>query len=244
MDVVYPYCANYAKWEELRYSLRSLANVPNIESVWILGDTLPDWSKGLKLLKSTQFSSQAWIKSRYISQNILRACATDELSDDFLFMCDDFYILKPVTHNQLAKLIAEKDLNRSKVIKAGALWVDQLWHTYDVLKVEGLYGWNYETHMPKIVNKHAFIDMMLLFGYQRGLLWETLYFNYARKGERPEIKNRSFLHQAQFFKPTARHVIDRKMKAAIYLNHSDAGLTENLKNAIMASFPEPSRFEK
>lgn len=87
MDVVY--LCQPGQNEELRYSLRSLVNLPHDE-VWIAGDA-PAWYRG-NLLKVKRRGSK-WEQT---TANLVEAVGCADISDEFVVMNDDFFVMKPV----------------------------------------------------------------------------------------------------------------------------------------------------
>jgi hypothetical protein len=90
VDVVYRYRKTGNNEDELRYSLRSLSNLPH-SKVWIAGD-LPAWVKDVGHIPTSQASNK-WEDSR---QNVAAACKHPEVSDQFVLMDDDFFVIQPI----------------------------------------------------------------------------------------------------------------------------------------------------
>jgi hypothetical protein len=107
MDIVYV-CRD-GENPELRYSLRSLQNVPH-DNVWIFGGA-PSWINGeaVRHVRRTQNGSPYSNTRAHISA----ACNTSEVSNPFLLWNDDFYAMEPVEgvpvmHRGSLKLLAER----------------------------------------------------------------------------------------------------------------------------------------
>lgn len=93
LDIVYPLIQSQQDNIEFRYSLRSLINLPHrdIYIVWYL----PSWinKKKVKHIDYSVYSQQAHI----ITSNKLHiASLRNTLSDDFIYMNDDIYVLNPI----------------------------------------------------------------------------------------------------------------------------------------------------
>ena len=88
MDVAYVVRPGEAN-QELRYSLRTLTNVPH-DRVFI-GGYIPKWTRGVVRV----FRRQASARFLNSSLNLYEICKSD-ISDQFIFMNDDFFIMKPV----------------------------------------------------------------------------------------------------------------------------------------------------
>lgn len=89
MDVVYIVGPDKAN-EELKFSLRSLRNLPH-DAVWIVG-FIPKWVTGVGRIPVAQS------KNKYANStaNVLAACLHPEVSAEFVYFNDDFHVLKPV----------------------------------------------------------------------------------------------------------------------------------------------------
>lgn len=94
MDVVYIYKRNPGKETELKYSLRSVEkNLPMAKRVFFVGDR-PEIAKRGKV---GYLHCPGSDKNKYLNafDKIMRAAESPHISDDFILMNDDFYILKP-----------------------------------------------------------------------------------------------------------------------------------------------------
>jgi hypothetical protein len=89
MDIVY--VVRHAEDnEELRYSLRSLANLPH-DRVWIAGYK-PTWVSGVGEIPTVQSGSK-WENS---TGNLLAACLHPDVSERFVLFNDDFFVMHPI----------------------------------------------------------------------------------------------------------------------------------------------------
>lgn len=91
MDVLY-LCRDGEANEEFRYSLRSLKNLKH-DRVFIVGYT-PTWVKDTISIPMKQLRPVGL--NRYTNTTLLidKACRTPELSEDFILMNDDFFIME------------------------------------------------------------------------------------------------------------------------------------------------------
>jgi hypothetical protein len=174
-----------------------------------------------------------------------------------LYIADDHYLLIPWTSKDFFERdqLVREDLSsypedvRNNTVPGHEVktdWQLSVWDTYDKLKAEGLKGWNYETHTPKILNKQKLAYSFGLFGYQDGMLmWQTAYFNlYPVLG--PANLSETSAKKAGFYDADKESNIDTirsRVRDAIFLNHDDGGLTGELKQVISELFPEPSSYE-
>lgn len=96
MDIVYV-VREGEKNDNLRYSLRSLKNIPH-DDVYIIGHK-PEWVKNVKYINRMQ---RVRNKFQNISRNMWLATKTSSISDDFIYMDDDFALLPTATENATA----------------------------------------------------------------------------------------------------------------------------------------------
>lgn len=89
MDVVYIVGSGDDN-EELRYSLRSLRNLPH-DAVWIAG-YIPRWVTGVGRIPVEQASH------KYANgvANVKAACLHPGVSEEFVYFNDDFFVLRPI----------------------------------------------------------------------------------------------------------------------------------------------------
>lgn len=147
--------------EDLRYSLRSIAKYYPENRVWIVGYK-PSWVKNVEYLPVKQ-SEDKWKNS---ITNILTACKCKDISNDFILMNDDFFMIKPLVP---IEMIANTTLGLlsarfAKDKKEKSPWHDAFKQVYDLLKdlnVPEPY-YDFEAHLPLQINKKKFIKVINL----------------------------------------------------------------------------------
>jgi hypothetical protein len=156
--------------EELRYSLRSLANMAHGD-VWFVGDC-PRWVKGVRFIRGNLHST----KPRNVFYNLLLAC--DRVpSEQFVVMNDDFFITKP-TRRLPAGHRCKLDQHIASL--PPGVWHDSLVQTRRFLTDQGLADLlSFELHMPVLMNRAA-LGEVLMRAARHGLppQWRTLYGNW------------------------------------------------------------------
>ena len=252
IDAVYPYIDQPGSWEELRYSVRALEkNFVDLKDIWIVGDK-PEWANDrIKIIpRSTGWSKEDRVRNSNYCGSILAAALSDEISETFLCINDDHYLLIPLRASDIVERpIIREDLtvyNQAERATADKNWQLILWETYDKLQKFGLSGYSYENHIPVVVTKKQIASCMALFGYGEGnLSWKTAYFNmYPPSAGRAHLSEQTDLKAGFYGIKYSDEEVDKKIKNAIYLSHNDDGLSEGLKKKIINLFPEPSSFEK
>lgn len=145
MDIVYPLASKTGDpTDELRYSLRSLQNIPH-DRVWVLTNNLPQWIANVEWLEVGDPSNTRY---KNTTRKLKVAAEYSDISDNFMWWNDDFYALKPtgipVWHKgELPTIKAPAD--------SGWLYVKRL--TRELLERRGYTTLDYEMHLPFIFNK-------------------------------------------------------------------------------------------
>lgn len=175
MDIVYIVKVNDSN-EELRYSLRSLKNVDH-NQVFIVGYT-PSWVKNIESIPTRQDGL------RYNnSNNNLRAALNDpRVSEDFIFMNDDFFIMeeteiKPFYMSTMNSFI--KKINSRAYLKI-------IEDTDELLEILEATHKSYELHIPFVFNKTKLRKLFEIIDKHNvnglNLMTRTLYGNYYEIG--------------------------------------------------------------
>lgn len=161
--------------EELRYSLRSLQNVPH-EKVWIAG-YCPDWVRGVGIIPVPQQRD----KQESALQNLIAACQHPEVSDPFIVTNDDIFLMQPLEEvplwhmGPLERVISEH--------REGSAYRNAMQKTLERLNLcevpmEHRYGLlSYELHIPMVIEKTGMLLALSLGKGIHGLHNRTMYGN-------------------------------------------------------------------
>lgn len=161
--------------EELRFSLRSVAaNLPH-RDVWLVGGG-PGWPVGVGRIRVRQRGS----KYENVMANLRAALSSPDVSDPFVLMCDDFFVVRPIDSvpvlhcGRLADRVARAD--------ASAKYQTTLTETLRLLRRLGhVDPLCYDLHVPMTVDK-AGMSKALDASAGRRVLWQTVYGNVAGVG--------------------------------------------------------------
>jgi hypothetical protein len=148
MDVVY--VNRDGDNPELRYSLRTLANVEH-DRVWIFGGA-PTWINFTTV--THQKRMQAGTPYSSTRGHIQAACNTAEVSDPFLLWNDDFYAMHPVGEVPIYHR-GPLDPLLEKCATMKTPWWKGLRETAALMEKRGLLAGalSYDTHLPLVVYK-------------------------------------------------------------------------------------------
>lgn len=141
--------------EELRYALRSLKNLPH-RDVWIIGG-MPDWVRNVRFYEYPRSTT----KYETTAQHMITACTHQEISDPFVLMNDDFYVMRPLKNvptlnrGTVREVIAQHE---SEGITASQ-YVQGMRDTLARLEEHGhLDPLSFELHVPMLIQKQAMLD--------------------------------------------------------------------------------------
>jgi hypothetical protein len=154
MDLVY--ICRSGDNEELRYSIRSAVKNLKFDNLWVVGGK-PDWYSGnhLEVIQN---------KSKYANaRNNLRAiCNSPKISDSFILMNDDFYIINkvdaiPYMHGGLLS----KKISTYKELTGNTRYVLMLKKTFANLSKRFENNvLDYELHVPMVMEKEKLLKVI------------------------------------------------------------------------------------
>lgn len=147
MDVVYLVKPSERN-EEIRWSLRSLKNLPH-DRVFFSG-YMPSWVRNVTHIPVFQLPGQKHANS---IRNQRAALEHPEVSDPFILFNDDHFVMKPQTHMPVLNWGLVRDVldgghNLGQVFRRSMQW------THDILRDElGYEPLSYQLHVPLVWHK-------------------------------------------------------------------------------------------
>lgn len=217
--------------EELRYSLRSLeANCgKTCGKVIIIGGKVdgitPDLEINIRQVGSTKYDR--------VNNLIREACINAEVSDDFILMNDDFFIMKPLDltkYKNNYRCSMQEYLDIIVENRSASEYTARLCATMVALEAYKLDTKCYELHMPMLFNKHKLLEVFGAFPGFNGM--RSLYGNYHKIGGQKVNDCKVFTCEDTFVKNTK------------FLSTTDKSFrTGAVGEYIRSQFPKPSRFE-
>jgi len=193
-------------------------------------------------------------KQQNIRSKLQKIIDCRDISQNFVFMCDDFYILKPVSIGNLSTARARGDFNdplyREKLTqyyKNSRGFKRFIFKTLQNLRERGYYGWDGEIHAPRILNKKLLQKTLNAFDYHTA--WASSYLNMHFRGK-PEIigltgrdvNNHTRIVYRNDQKLSSEIVC--KLESSTFLNHGYYGWNGAVKNYILQEFPNKGKYEK
>jgi hypothetical protein len=166
MDLVY--ICRSGDNEELRYSIRSAVKNLTFDNLWVVGGK-PEWYLGNHIEVSQE-------KSKYVNarKNLFAICNNGSISEKFILMNDDFYIIKkvdrvPYMHGGLMK----NKISLYKDMIGNTPYVKLLSKTFANLSRRSRKDiLDYELHVPMIMEKE---NLLKIVSYPD--LWRSRYGN-------------------------------------------------------------------
>lgn len=188
MDVVYPLKLQApGGYQELRFSLRTLRNLPH-DKVFVIGGC-PSWIKDVVHIPT----DQKFRKYQNLCLNIETACKCEYISDPFIVMNDDFMVMKPVEgigHHWREPLDAAVERYQKHSPRMSE-WLKGLLAVQEECERRGIKNpVSYELHIPMVVHKGPMLEALQAIPH--GPVWRTIYGNIAQLGgtQRGDIKIR------------------------------------------------------
>ena len=171
MDLVY-ICRN-GENEELRYSIRSaVKNLPH-DKIWVVGGK-PDWYTG-NYIKVSQ------TRSKYVNarNNLKTICASEDISDSFILMNDDFYIINKVDSvPYMYSGTLDTKIKIREDLFTGNSYITLLRQTLSILSRRSKNPiLDYELHVPMVMEKKKLFKVLKFSG-----LWRSAYGNMFEVG--------------------------------------------------------------
>jgi hypothetical protein len=257
MDALYLFQHSVNDDFEIRHSLRSIEQyAPYIRKVWIFGDKPEFISDDTSLIEHVPHEATSrvlGVKTPVTSLflQMFLSSLIPELSFEYLFFCDDFYLLKNHPVEEARKDRYLEDLSLTKVRGRG-LWKDALWRTYDLLIRLGYTGYNCETHTPTYMTRKrvmaAYCDFKDFVTEDRfyGMLGLTAILNHAYKLEKMSLTN--LLEEKSrcgfWAKPPSYEEVVQQSEGKLFFNFDDPAFGEGIRKFLLERFPNRSRYEK
>jgi hypothetical protein len=243
ISVVYPYVEKYAQWEELRYSLRSMAeNFKEPFQVFIVGDR-PKWLTDEAVhIPSPVVSKNPPLD---IAKKLLLVIKDERVTDDFIWMNDDIYLLNPVVLEDIKFLKCAGTLESAKT--SGTLHQNNKGRTFGLLRSLKKSTWDYSTHLPFFFNKKLMADLIAKFNLaKQPYLITTLYHNFYFADRIPLTLSLQTdnMKLGVYRRNLNEKLFDQLASKKKFLNHSQSGFAPKVQKFLEQRFKKKTLFEK
>ena len=216
--------------EELRYSIRSVIHSFPDAKVWLVGGK-PDWYSGNHIE-----INQNHHKYANAINNINAICDSEGISNEFVLMNDDFFIIKKIDKidNFYNGLLSEK-IDRYTKITGSSMYIKKLIMTKTRLVDQGIESpLDYELHVPMIMQKNK---LKVIISKYPSCLWRSMYGNIYSVGG-------SQMEDVKFY-VNQKHAARSKeiTEESTFLSTEDQSFGLALSRVLIKLFPEPSNYE-
>lgn len=181
IDIVYPLKKDVrGDYTDLRYSLRTIHNLPiSIRNVWIIGRQ-PKWAKNVKILN---ISDNLGDPQKNVIHKLKKVAEQKDISRDFVLMNDDFYFLDKIDdlpfywHETIGDLITRlMSINLKNKHIDSAVNTGNIFGSFDLP--------SFSVHSPVILSKSRIRELSQIYDLSQPIHYKTLYANhYKIKGE-------------------------------------------------------------
>lgn len=164
MDIVIPYRKTNS--DELKYTLRSLVNLPH-DKVYIIGDKTPFNVNHIQYIQGINIAQN--------TLNIMNIAANhQEISEDFIYMHDDMFILNPIKEIPIRHRGTLKEVigNRTKANFYVRRMIDTMKYLQSIGIEEPLC---YDIHIPFVINKEKWRNLNLNVKYNKQSTYGNVY---------------------------------------------------------------------
>lgn len=229
MDFVY-ICRD-GENEELRYSIRSVLNSFPEAKVWLVGGK-PEWYSG-HCVPVEQNSN----KYANALKNLKSLCEHPEISNNFVLMNDDFFIIKKINSvDQFYNGLLSDKINRFTQITGSSMYIKKLITTNKKLIDLGIKNpIDYELHTPMPMNKTGLLDVIEKYPE---CLWRSMFGNLYNVGGTQMDDVKIYVNKRHLAR--SNEITDN----SIYMSTEDTSLNVMLDKMLRQMLPDPSIYEK
>lgn len=241
VDLVYV-IGTGSRWKdnELRFSLRSVSkNLSGVGNIFIVGH-LPDFLKNVIHIQASDIFNPGINADGNMTHKLLIACNDKRLSDNFLFMNDDFIINQPLSAPAINWLHKGDMAMQPESYWTSQFYRHRLKRTFDVLKERNLPTMQYDYHAPMLMNKNLFAEILENFNYADdiGYTFRSIYGNSLKL---PAIQIKS--QKITVFKFLKLVEIKSKSAGINFVGYNDMGLNSSLKWWLIEKFQQKCKYE-
>jgi hypothetical protein len=217
--------------EELRYSIRSVLNSFPDATIWTVGGK-PNWYVGNHLPVE-----QVGNKYANAIKNLQALSKHPEISETFVLMNDDFFIVKKIEKiEQFYNGLLSDKINRYIKITGSSLYIKKLILTNNkLLKLEIKNPIDYELHIPMVMEKEKLSNIVENYP---DCLWRSMYGNLYDVGgtEMQDVKI--------YINKRHRDRSSEMTEQSTFVSTEDNSFKVMLEKTFKGLFPTPSSYEK
>jgi len=241
IDLVYV-LGTGSKWNdnEIRFSLRSVQkNLKGVRNIYVVGE-YPAFLQNVIHVPAKDILDPGVNADGNMTYKLLHACSIPELSDNFLFMNDDFIIMQPMVAAEIPWMHKGDMKNRPEKFWKEQFYRYRLRRTFETLCERMQTTLQYDYHAPMLMNKNDFRTVMAEFDWHEGigLTFRSIYGNamqlpaeHLTTQKKTVYKNYTYAELVQI------------TETAQFLGYNDQGLNKPLMYWLWKMFQEQSEYE-
>jgi len=250
IDFIIPYVMGPGNGMELKFALRSIEKnfLHDNYRIVIVGDR-PNWLTGVEYLQFARIPEQ---KNRNFSDQLIKLYAALtglDVTAQFIWSYDDVYFTRGIKLSDMKQLKAvagfHKYPHHLDNSGAGSNWKNTLDYTMESVMEKGGSNYNYETHLPRFLNKNRVLKLYDKFNLlSKPMMISSLYYNFYFADKEPlclfDTKEKiRFLLRSLFDVKT----LNREMNRHLFTNNNPLTWNIVLKKVLGDMFPEKSKYE-
>lgn len=238
MQFVWCYIQKEALGNEIELSIASVRKFYQGEArITVVGDT--PYKYDGHLIPKTRIVEKDFPRYRDVISKMQFITEHPEVDEEFVWMMDDTYFIKPVTYADLQVQRSEPVWNRSEINE----WQRRKSATMDALAAQGYSTIDYATHLPHLIRKRGLRRVFEEFDvYGAVLLWENVYHNIHGT---PTIPYYPFF--GRILIPSDRQMIEAQVGECTIVNNSNKAwnnpLQQWLCDRIGVEYVSPQRMK-
>lgn len=234
LQFVWPYWHGGANGDEIRWSVRSVEKFYDGKAkTTIIGDR-PPWYHGHHIPKARVPANTPNRSYRDMLSKMWVMATHPEIDDEFVWMMDDIYLIKPCSIEELSTPRADR-----WSATTGNSWQRRKRNTMTILQSMRKPTHDYATHLPHYVEKQLLREMYEAHNlHHNTVLWEVLYGNIYRDTPEP---TRPFF--SRFSKRMPLEEYHQRTQHAVIMNHTASAWCQGLRQFLEQLLPEPSQTE-
>ena len=166
------------------------------------------------------------------------------IPNDFVWMYDDIYFINEVDVSDLKKVYALQDLTGKNLYElnfdSSKKWASMFMATMTKIKAEGKKVINYETHLPRYLNKKKTQQMIVKYDlFNNKLLFASLYFSNTKDPIFLQPKTDD-VKLGIYMSFSSMDVLEKKIRNKKFLNYSEKAFTDAMRKLIVKLFLQQS----
>lgn len=235
---VYVYVANAAKWNELTISIQSIRkHFQGKYKIFVIGDA--PGVTGVIHIPVTQIKGRG-CKPKDAINKLKVICDCKQINTDFIYCYDDQILLRPITENWFNKIIANEHVkdytqhwNGAKGVIPDQGWRSLFLNTFAMLTKRGLPLYNFETHLPRKLNKQMVLNVIEAYGDKlESMLFNSVYYNTHKISPNVLLKVQNTIKAGLHRAYDKDERMLEEMKGKIWLNYSDPAVNDKFKKLV------------